>query len=409
MKKFISFLSSAKFSVIIILLILILSVIGSFIPQGDGSAVIERLSSFFGSDAAAIHSFLISSGLIDIYSSYPFLILIVLFAVNIILCTLKLIPFARTGFTGYSGNLNESGVTDLTEAELVQKLGKSGWKGSKEGDIYRAVKHEGGKYGVIILHAGVIIVLFGALVGHIAGFNGFINILEGTSDDVAVLPSGELVPLGFEVRCNEFAVEYYPNSDRPKSYTSFVTILEQGKEVKTAEIDVNNPLKYNDIVFYQTNFGIYPNKSAKVRFRISINDKDEKSIEASFDELFIIDGNYVGKITDFAPTLARDGEGNIFSSSDEMKNPAILIEIYNIDEPVLRGWVLKNYPESGIIDELGLKIHFDELWGVEYTGLSVKKDPGTPIVYIGFIFMIFGLIFIYLLNYTVILFTVEDR
>ena len=409
MKQIISFLGSAKLAVIIVLLIVLLSMIGSFIPQGDGAAVIEKLSSIFGADAETVHGFLISSGLIDVYSSYPFIILMVLFAINITLCTLKLIPFARKGFEGFSGELNETGVTDLTEAEILQKMGKDAWRGSKQDNIYRAEKYKSGKYGVIILHAGILIILFGALVGRLAGFNGFMNILEGTSDDVAVRPSGEIVPLGFEVRCDEFVVEYYPGSERPKAYTSKVTVLEDGNEVKTVDIDVNSPLKYKDIVFYQTNFGIYPNNLAKIRLHILDNEGNKKNIEVGFDELFVIDGEYVGKITDFAPALARDGEGNIFSSSDEMKNPAALIEIYKVEEPVLRGWILKKYPEDGKIDELGLTIVFDELFGVEYTGLSVKMDPGTPIVYIGFIFMIFGLAFIYLLNYTVILFTIEDK
>lgn len=409
MKKIISFLGSVRFAVIIVLLIVFLSIVGSFIPQGEGTVVIEKLSSLFGAEATAVHGFLISSGLIDIYSSYPFIILVSLFALNIVLCTLKLIPFARKGFQGFSGELNHVGTTTLTETEIIQMLGKDGWKGSKEDNIYKAVKHENGRYGVIILHLGVIVILLGALIGRISGFNGFMNILEGTSDDVAVLPTGELVPLGFEVRCDEFTVEYYPNSDRPRAYTSKVTILENGKEVKTAIIDVNNPFKYNDVVFYQTNFGMYPNKNAKIRFYIEDDKNIKKDLEVSFNQLFKIKDEYVGKITDFAPTLASDNDGNIFSLSDKMENPAILFEMYKIDEPYLRGWILKKYPESGKLEDLGIKIVFDELWGVEYTGLSVKMDSGTPIVYLGFILMIFGFTFVYLLNYTTILFTIENN
>ena len=409
MKKIIKFLGSAGFAALLAVLIAFLSALGSVIPQGDGAAVLEKLSSFFGSDAANLHAFLISTGLIDVYGSLPFLILVFLFAINLTLCTLKLIPFAIKEFSDYDIKLTETISTAMTESEIHAKLIKDGWKGSRAGAVFRASKHDGGRYGVIILHTGVIFVLLGALIGHVIGFNGFMNILEGTDDDVAVLPSGELIPLGFGVRCDEFDAEYYSGTLRPKSYTSKISILENGVKIKTANIDVNHPLKYKGVVFYQTNFGVYPNKDAKVRFRIKKNDSDEIKKEVSFGELFVLSGDYVGKITDFAPTLASDKDGNIYSASDEMKNPAFLLEVYKTDEPVLRGWILKNNQESGFIEEIGVRVIFDELWGLEYTGLYVKKDPGTPAVYAGFVLISFGIIFIYLLNYTAVFFTVEDK
>ncbi len=409
MKKIINFLGSAGFAVVLVSLIAVLSVAGSFIPQGDGAAVMDKLSSFFGSDAAQVHAFLISTGLIDVYGSAPFLVLMFLFAVNLVLCTLKLVPFARKGFNNYNVKLAETASVSLTEAEIAEKLAKAGWKSSREGSVYRVSRHACGRYGVIILHAGIVAVLLGAFIGRTAGFNGFMNILEGTYDDVAVLPSGELASLGFEVRCDDFEAEYYAGTSRPKAYTSRVTILENGAEVKSADIDVNHPLKYKGVVFYQTNFGVYPNKNARVRFHTEKNGSERKDMEVSFGELFMLTGDYAGKITDFAPTLASDSEGRIYSASDEMNNPAFLLEVYKVDEPVLRGWILKNRPESGFIGELGLSVVFDGLWGIEYTGLSVKKDPGTPIVYAGFAIIFLGLIFIYFFNYTAVFFTVEDK
>lgn len=408
MKNLITFLGSAKFAIILIILIVILSMLGSLVPQGDGQAIMDKLSSIFGADAAAVHNFLINTGLIDIYSSIPFIILVSLFGINIIICTIKLFPFAKSGFDNENIKLKETSQVNMSESDFIQKLSKLGFRGQKNGDTYKAVSHEKGRYGVIILHFGIIIVLLGALIGRIAGFNGFMNILEGDFDDVAVLPTGELVPLGFEVKCNDFTVEYYQNSNRAKSYTSNISIIENGKEVENVNIDVNKPLEYNGIYFYQTNFGVYPNKNAKVKLTIDKKDGDKIHKLVNFNELFIIDGEFVAKIVDFAPTLSQNEEGKIFSSSDEMNNPAVLIEVYKVDEPIVRGWLLQKYPDRGKIDELGINIIFNDLYGIEYTGLSVKKDPGTPVVYIGFIFIIFGLIFIYCLNYTAIYFKFSD-
>jgi len=39
------------------------------------------------------------------------------------------------------------------------------------------------------------------------------------------------VPLGFDIRCDNFEVDYYPNTEMPKAYKSWLTILKNGQEV----------------------------------------------------------------------------------------------------------------------------------------------------------------------------------
>jgi len=68
--------------------------------------------------------------------------------------------------------------------------------------------------------------------------------MEGTSSHVAFRSNGQEVPLGFELRCDDFDVDFYPDSDRPKGYKSWLTVVENGKEIMKKEIEVNSPLTY---------------------------------------------------------------------------------------------------------------------------------------------------------------------
>lgn len=412
MKRFIDFLGSFRFAGIVLSVIIILSIIGSLIPQGGEAAVTEKLTAIFGANGEKVYSFLKFTGFSNIYSSYFFIFLIFLFGLSLAVRTWRLLPFALQGFSGKNVVKFDNVIdTALTKEGILDILKKRDWRTVTDHErprFFKTSKYSIGRFGVVILHAGILVVMIGALIGYIGGYKGFMNILEGDSDNVAVLPSGDLKPLGFDVACDDFNVEYYDNSTRAKSYTSIVTIKENGVEVKKATIDVNHPLKHKGVVLYQTSFGYYPNKNAKAIFSIKIG-SEEREYAENFNKMFKIKGDYVGKIVDFAPTLAADEEGRIYSASDEIRNPAVLLEVYEVENPVLRGWVLKNNPSSGDFKELGFKLDFKGLYGTEYTGLSVKKDPGTPIVYMGFLLIILGVIFVYLPNYTVVFFEIEEK
>jgi len=48
------------------------------------------------------------------------------------------------------------------------------------------------------------------------------NIVEGTSSNLAISDDGKAIPLPFEVRCDKFEVEFYENSAMPKAYRSYI-------------------------------------------------------------------------------------------------------------------------------------------------------------------------------------------
>ena len=65
--------------------------------------------------------------------------------------------------------------------------------------------------------------------------------------------------MSFSVRCDDFNITYYDLPGRKekhvKEYTSLITVLENGKEVLKRTVQVNHPLHYKGLAFYQSNYG----------------------------------------------------------------------------------------------------------------------------------------------------------
>jgi len=88
------------------------------------------------------------------------------------------------------------------------------------------------------------------------------------------------IELGFEIRCDSFAIEYYDNG-MVKEYKSHLTVLEDGKEILKRFIEVNSPLTYKGITFYQSSYEGYQD------FIITISDNDsgeKKSFAVPFQK-----------------------------------------------------------------------------------------------------------------------------
>ena len=72
-----------------------------------------------------------------------------------------------------------------------------------------------------------------------------------------------------------------------------------------------------------------------------------------------------------------------------MNNPAIKLDI---DSNGTRNtkWIMKRYPVTWTISGKN-SIQFIDVFGAQYTGLQVRRDPGVWIVYLGCLIMSIGL------------------
>lgn len=409
------FFASVKLAIIIFAVLSITSIIGTIIEQNaEPERNIKLLTKFFGPTLAPTAFRIFDSlGFMDMYHSWWFITILILFSSNLIICSvdrlpkiMKLVrepvkPLPEEHFKGFGikreivlkGRPEKVKATVETAVKKILGLNPSEIKEDRGFQLF-SQKGSFTRLGVYITHFSILIILAGAVIGIFFGFKGFLNLPEGEVSNVAFTRNGHEVPLGFNIRCDDFNVDFYGNSDMPKEYSSILTVIDNGQEVLKKRIEVNVPLKYKGITFYQSSYGIVPGSGERSQFifRITPSGGKTEEVRLRFGETFKIPGTDIsGKIEDFSPAIAFDQTtGRPFTYAEQMSNPAVYISFSEKGKPKYGGWILKRHPGTWNLPE-GHIVEFVDLWGIQYTGLQVRRDPGVWVVYLGCIIMAFGL------------------
>ncbi len=443
------FFSSIKLAIVIFAALSLSSIVGTVIEQNAAPEKnIKLLTKLFGPDAApSAFRIFDSLGFMDMYHSWWFVAILILFAANLIICSIdrlpkimKLVnepikPLAEDHFKGFGikrefvlkGNLSSTKEALEREIRTVMTPSKFGWicwlvlalpiffmellsaakmkvRQASEGKETQLYSERGNytRLGIYITHFSILVILFGAVIGIRFGFKGFLPLAEGETTSVVETRRGEMRPLGFNIRCDKFEVDFYGESDMPKAYKSWLTVIKDGKEITKKIISVNDPLTYEGTTFYQSSYGMIPGgpRNGMFRFRVTPKDGKTEEVTVKLGESFVIPGTKITVRTeDFSPALTFDrATGRPFTYSEQMNNPAVGISLFNGNNRIGGGWIFKRFPDTGRLRE-GHTIELTDLWGFQYTGLQVRKDPGVWVVYFGCIAMAVGLFIAFFMSH----------
>jgi cytochrome c biogenesis protein ResB len=122
-----------------------------------------------------------------------------------------------------------------------------------------------GEWGSWLFHGSFFLLLVAVLYGKSTGFEGLMTVTEGQSVSEArgsfdTLRQGLLFDgrhAGYQVRLNSFHATYQPNG-QPGDFVSNVTVIDHGRAVENKDIRVNDFLAYDDVDFYQQDYGWAP-------------------------------------------------------------------------------------------------------------------------------------------------------
>ena len=433
-EKIWDFFASITLAVVIFSAIGLTSIVGTLLEQNaEPEKNISILVKMFGighETAHSIYGILDRLGFMNMYHSWWFETLLFLFAANLIICSLDRLPrifkLVREQIQPLSAehlekmsirkSLSIKAKGENIKDAILEAFKKTGFKPAESqtenGLQFYAEKGNFSRLGVYITHLSVLIILIGGLIGMKFGFSGYLPLSEGEVSPVAY-DNGEPFPLGFEIRCDNFEVEYYEGSDMPKAYKSWLTVSKNGKKViQNRPIVVNDPLSFEGVTFYQSSFGMSPNglNNGVIILRLVSKDGNTAEVNLKLGDTFTIPGTSVqGQIINFSPALALDQSGKAFTYGEQMVNPAIYIEFKESGQETSSGWILKRYPQTWQLRD-GNRVEFLTYWGVEYTGLQVRKDPGVGIVYLGCIIMAIGLYITFFMSHRRIwINVVEDK
>lgn len=386
-----NFFASVKLAIFTLCALAITSIIGTIIPQGEsGSFYVKH----YGAGVAQFFKIL---DIPDMYYSWWFLTLLTLLSINLFVCTLERFP--RVWKLIHTDNLKISSdrISKMANAkewqvsaENVQNIDAQAvfnaiglrvqTRDVEGGTLYFSQSGKYSRTGVYLVHLSILIIFAGAIVGSILGFKGSVMIPEQqeTSSFFSSEDSSS-IDLGFTVRCDKFVIEFYGNG-MPKEYQSTLTVLENGKELFTRDIEVNSPLTYKGFTFYQSSYQGYQD------FIFSaINKKTGKSKLATIP---------FQKQQNWEEANLRYGIVNAEAIGQRVTRTKLWLK--SGDTPAVLTWMNDN--ETKLI-ETGNNSYDVSVKQMYATGLQVAKDPGVWIVYIGCGLMLVGLYMAFFLSH----------
>ncbi len=257
---------SMPVAILLLLLLSVASVIGTVLKQNQDQA--DYLHQFGPTWYWTFRAL----GLFDMYHTWWFLTILGLLMFSLAACLLRNTPRYLQEMKNRKGTMNENARKhiehkfDLTfddKERVVSSIKESlpGWKWmeTQVGDVLwlRGDKGRFHKWGYITVHTAMLVILIGGWMSVQFGFRGNMAVPEGGKESEISFLKGtttEYLKMPFEIRCDDFTVNFF-STGAPSEFRSTLTIIDDGKEVMTKDIIVNEPLSYKGVRIYQASFG----------------------------------------------------------------------------------------------------------------------------------------------------------
>jgi len=371
-KKIFNLFTDLKFAILILAIIAFISSIGSFIEQDEPALFYKQnyIKAVYGFIDANL---ILNLGLDHVYTVWWFLSLLFILGICLVSCTItRQFPLffnskeyffrsKKTSFSNLSFSIQLQNIYYLKEIILLKIQNMNFYIYQKNKLIY-GYKGLIGRLSPILVHLSLIIILLGSSFGAFKNFKA-----------QEILPKGELfhiqnpIKIGnftslpsITTRVNDFWVEYENN--RIHQFYSNISILDNfGNEIKQQTISVNNPLRYQNIDFYQSDWNL-------LGIRVE-NIKEKKTYEFPLFVLTNTNKSWITWINE------NDGQNQGKNSKtlvfNQLQN---LVFVYDKEGNFLE---LKNMG-----DFISPNLRILEI--LPATGLLIKYDPSIGIIYFGF-------------------------
>lgn len=386
MKRFVDFVGSRRFAVYLLLATTAVILLSNLLPNfsvmkaGEIKALKEGRPLLY---AAAS-----SLQLGKVVRSPFFFILPAVIFLSITVCTVKRIK--RWGME--SGREGNALPEDMFLRAAEESLRGKGWsvevrsQGSGEGVVITGFKGRKGFWGSVAFHAGMNVVLIGAVFSLFTRYNGSMVLADGygVTMDEAFLSQA---PKDFRLKgaiMEDFRAVYQEGF--PVDYSMALTLLGEEDREKREEVGVNRPLKWMGYQFAPVRYGFSPRFAVRKGETVLLDSYINLVVMTpEKTDVFEIPGEGMKVEVQFFPDFYMEGKIPK-TRSREPKNPVFFAEIKKGKEVIGRGFLHLNQEVSFA----GYSIAFNDL--KMWVMFSVSRDYGVPVVTFGFLLIIIGLI-----------------
>ena len=365
----------------------VLTLIGVIVDQGKPAV------DYFDAYPAPIARALIRLGFDNMYHSPWYVGIVGLILVSLTVCTFKRVIPARLpplrpvkiDKIPLNGSIfvrgNETTVRDRVESFFRSR----GWQlrkrefGGVEWSF--ADKHNWARRGVLIAHLGFVIIAAGTTVYWKWGFSGETAVVTGQA--VQIPETGAILKL------DSFRYQITPILTKsgmvyqPTDYVSNVTVTGKDGTPKNMLVRVNHPIDIDGTLYYQASYGF------GMRFNVTHNGVLVRSLSDRVykeGESFDVPGTRNTLVYDrFVPTV--DKSSGMPAPDPRVNDPAVILSVQQNGETggsalvPLRTWI-----------DLGDGWRVTPQQYVLYSGFQYRYDPGIPLVGIGSLVLLAGLI-----------------
>jgi cytochrome c biogenesis protein len=382
--KIFRYLADLRFAIFILLMISVCSIIGTVIEQDQSIEtyklnypITNRLFGFLSWET------IIQFGFDHVYKTWWFLSLIIIFGTSLSTCTfLQQLPsikiarrcqFIRTSET-FTRLKVSTVLTKRTFSKIIGNIKSGNYSLFQQKNLLYCYKGLSGRIAPIIVHFSMILILLGTIIGSIGGFKSQEIIPKTESFHIQnIFNNGQLTKIpNISGRVNDFWITYTPQKTVSQFYSDISILDTKGNEIKRQTSSVNSPAIYNGIYFYQTDWNL-----------IGLRIKYENN-----------------QIIEYPLINTLNSKNKVWltwiSNSENLTDGVIAI----IDN--LQGYSSIYDNQGKFLGNLELNENFLEKSSIQLveilssTGLQIKSDPGIPIIYTGFFFLMISTLISYI-------------
>lgn len=380
-QKFFRTVADLRFSIFILLLISLVSILGTIIEQ-DQSIEAYKINYPLTKPVFGILTWdkILQFGLDHVYQTWWFFSLIFLFGLSLISCTfLQQLPslkmakkcqfFRKT--IQFSRLKIFTTLKNFSFNKIILKIKEKNYCIFQQKNTIYCYKGLLGCIAPILVHFSMILILFGIILGSLFDFKAQEVVSKTDSFHIQnVLKTGQLTFIPqTSTRINDFWITYTKSSSVSQFYSDISILNEYGNEIKHKTISVNSPLIYKNIYYYQTDW-----KLNGLRFQ---------TLEQKIIEYPLLD-------------ILNNQQKIWLTWILNQKNEGILILIDNLE-----GYC-SLYDKTGIFlqnlevnETANFQPSLSLLEILSSTGVQIKTDPGIPIIYSGFLLLMLSTLISY--------------
>ena len=375
--------ANLRFSIFILLLISSCSIIGTVIEQ-DQSIDTYKLNYPLTNPVFGFLSWdrILYFGLDHVYKTWWFLFLIFLFGCSLVLCSfLQQLPalkiarrcqFFRVTNAFYKLT-NSTVLSNFSFSKILSTIQTQQYSIFQQKNMVYCYKGLIGRIAPIIVHFSMILVLLGTIVGSLFGFKAQEIIPRTENFHIQNLLSNgtfSIIPKT-SARINDFWITYTKNKTISQFYSDLSLLDNKGNEIKRKTISVNSPLINNGVYYYQTDWSLI-----SLRFKDIQNQTIEYPLVNVFPNQEKIWLTWISNnqfLQDGIILLMDNQEGycSIYNNTGQFLGNLEINETLNFRQPLTLSEIISS------------------------TGLQIKTDPGIPLIYLGFLFLMISTLISY--------------